>query len=291
MSVIRSIVFTAVASAVCSAQAPAPKLEFEVASIKPSAPFTGGGQLNVGVHIDGSQVRCASLALKDYIRMAYKVKDYQISGPEWMGSERYDINAKVPEGTDRDQVAEMVKALLVDRFQMKTHNEKKEFPVYALTVAKGGVKMKEVALDPEQAGKPPVDVKINAGAAGTTVNLGRGASFTFANNKIEGYRLTMVQAADLLARFVDRPVVDMTENKGTYDFVLEFTPEDFRAMMIRSAIAAGVALPAEARAYMEAQSGDSLFTALQAIGLKLERQKAPLDVLVIDHVLKTPSEN
>jgi len=79
----------------------------------------------------------------------------------------------------------------------------------------------------------------------------------------------------MLARFADRPVVDMTELKGNYDFMLEFSPEDFRAMMIRSAIAAG----------------DSLFTALQTLGLKLEPRKAPLEVLVIDHIERALTEN
>jgi uncharacterized protein (TIGR03435 family) len=97
--------------------------------------------------------------------------------------------------------------------------------------------------------------------------------------------------ADSLARFVDRPTVDMTNLKGNYDFTLKFTPEDFRAIMIRSAIAAGVQLPAEAMRALEGVSGDSLFTALQTLGLKLEPRKAPLEVLVIDHTEKAPSEN
>lgn len=293
MKVIRSIAFALFLSAAAFAQTGAPKPEFEVASIKPSAPFIAGAgnSLGVGVHIDGSQVRCTQLSLKDYTRMAYNLKDYQISGPEWIGSERFDINAKVPEGTNRDQVRGMIQTLLVDRFQLKSHMEKKEFPVYALTVAKGGLKMKESPLDPEEPGKAQVDVKASGSAAGTSVSLGRGASFTMADNKIQGVKLSMVQIADLMARFLDRPVVDLTGDKGTYDFVLEFTTEDFRAMMIRSAIAAGVTLPPQAIAYADAQSGDSLYTALQAAGMKLERQKAPLEVLVIDHVLKTPSEN
>jgi uncharacterized protein (TIGR03435 family) len=295
MSVIRSIVLAAAASAVCLAQSAAPKAEFEVASVKPSAPFIPGqgSSLSLGVHIDDSQVRCTQLALKDYIRIAYQIKDYQVSGPEWIGSERYDLSGKVPQGIEasRDHIDQMIQSLLLDRFQLKTHTEKKEFAVYALTAAKGGLKMKESALDPEEPGKAPVDVKASGSAAGTSVTLGRGASFTIADNKLTAIKLSMAQAADLLARFVDRPVVDMTGAKGAYDFVLEFTPDDFRAMMIRSAIAAGVTLPPQAIAYMEQQSGDSLFTAVQTVGLKLERQKAPLDVLVVDHVLKNPSEN
>ena len=97
--------------------------------------------------------------------------------------------------------------------------------------------------------------------------------------------------ADTLARFVDRPVVDMTELKGSYDFALEFTPEDFRAMMVRAAITAGVALPPEAMRALEGVSGNSLFAGIQSLGLKLEGRKAPLEVLVIDHAEKVPTDN
>ena len=101
----------------------------------------------------------------------------------------------------------------------------------------------------------------------------------------------MTVLADTLTRFVDRPVVDATELKGTYDFTLEFSPEDFRAMMIRSAITAGVVLPPGVERLADGASGDSLFTAIQTLGLKLESRKAPLDALVIDQIQKAPTEN
>jgi uncharacterized protein (TIGR03435 family) len=94
-----------------------------------------------------------------------------------------------------------------------------------------------------------------------------------------------------MARFTDRPVVDMTALKGHYDFALELSPEDFGAMGIRAAIAAGVALPPQALQAAEAASGDSLFNAVEKLGLKLESRKAPVEVLVIDHAEKTPTEN
>jgi len=101
----------------------------------------------------------------------------------------------------------------------------------------------------------------------------------------------MVAFADTLARFVDRPVVDFTDLKGTYDFTVSFTPEDFRAMMIRAAINAGVTLPPEALRLLEGVSDEGLFAAVQTLGLKLESRKAPLEVLVIDSIRKTPTEN
>jgi uncharacterized protein (TIGR03435 family) len=97
--------------------------------------------------------------------------------------------------------------------------------------------------------------------------------------------------ANALSAFMDRPVVDMTNLKGNYDFVLELSPEDFRAMGIRAAMAAGVALPPQAIQMAEAASGDSLSNALDKLGLKLESNRAPLEVIVIDHAEKTPSDN
>src|SRR5215467_1925561 len=113
-------------TAVLLAQTAPPRPEFEVASVKPAVQAPAGTQVHVGVQIDGAQVHCTYLSLKDYIRIAYQVKDFQITGPDWMASERFDIHAKLPEG-GRDQLREMLKTLLEQRFQMKMHRATKEF--------------------------------------------------------------------------------------------------------------------------------------------------------------------
>src|SRR5438105_14656249 len=107
-----------------------PRLEFEVASIRPSPPITMN--VKVGVHIDGAQVSFTYVSLKDLIQSAYTLKNYQIVGPDWVGSERFDIAAKLPEGATREQVPAMLQSLLEDRFKLKFHRDSKEFPVYAL---------------------------------------------------------------------------------------------------------------------------------------------------------------
>lgn len=296
MPVIFRFIPAVLAAAGAFAQSPQ-RLEFEVAAIKPAAPIIAGAasQVHAGVQVDGAQIHCSSLSLKDYIGVAYKVKLHQISGPDWMASERFDIAAKLPAGATRDQVPEMLRSLLEDRFQVKIHRESKEFPVYGLVVAKGGLKMKEsppdAASESAEASKAPITIAASGGPGGTTVDYGKGSSFSFGNNKFGARKLTMTSLADSLGRFVDKPVVDMTELKGNYDFTLEFSAEDYRAMLIRSAIAAGVSLPPEALRLIEGASGDSLFASLQTLGLKLESRKAPLEVLVFDHVLKTPTEN
>lgn len=275
-----------------------PPPQFEVASIRPSAP-TALGQVGLGLHIDGSQVSLRQFALKDEIAVAFNLKQYQVSGPDWLATEKFDIVAKLPDGAPRTQVREMLQALLVDRFRMKTHHETKDFSVYALVVGKGGVKMKEEPADPpgdpadgeKKTDNGAVNVSVSGGRGGVVANYGNGSYFTLGDSRIDGKKMQMNYVADMLARFEDRPVVDFTELKGRYDFTLNFTEEDYHAMMIRAAISSGMALPPEAIQAMERASGDSLFSALQTVGLKLESRKAPLDVLVIDHAEKAPTEN
>jgi uncharacterized protein (TIGR03435 family) len=281
-------------SAAALAQTP----QFEVASIRPSA-GPGSDRMNIGVHVDGQRVSCTALNLKDYISTAFKLKIYQVEGPDFLGSERFDINAKLPAGATQGQVADMLKALLIDRFQMKYHLSTKDFPVYALTVAKGGLKMKQSPPDPtddsgdpgERPKAPATNVSGSGGRGGVHIDLGHGSFFTMADNKFIARKLDLAGFAEVLARFEDRPVVNMTGLTGLYDFDLEFTPEDYMAMLIRSAIAAGVNLPPEALRALSGSSGDSLLSALERLGLKLETRKAPLDILVVDHIEKSPTEN
>jgi len=274
--------------------APETRLEFEVASIKPSPP-PAPERLNMGVHVDGAMVRITGMSLKDYIRIAFRVKDYQVTGPDWLGSERFDVSAKLPAGAARDQVNDMLQTLLLDRFHIKLHRDSREFPVYALTVAKSGLKMKESPIDPDadssNGGKGATNVDASGGRGGVTVNYGRGSYFTVGEDRLEGKKLTMVYLADMLSRFVDHPVVDMTDVKGTYDFVLEFPHDQFQAMMVRAGVSAGVYIPPQALQWAATIGDDAVFSAMQTVGLKLDSRKAPLDVLVIDQADKTPSEN
>ena len=241
------------------------------------------------MHIDGARVNIASLSLNDIFAAAYKVKLHQISGPDWMASERFDINAKIPAGSNGDQIPPMLQALLADRFGMAFHRETKDFPVYALVVGKTGLKMKETPPDPpaDPAEHKSFDVTTSATATSTSINYGNGMYMTFGNNSFVGRKLPAAAMAETLARFVDRPVVDMTALKGNYDFTLQFSPEDFGAMMMRAAIAAGITSSAGGlMKLIDASNGDSLFNALETLGLKLERSKAPIEVLVIDHIEK-----
>src|SRR6202167_5925699 len=151
----KTLLLAALAAAAAWGQSPPVKWEFEVASVRPSAPPSAENQVNIGLHLDGSQARIASFAFKDYVAMAYRVKAYQISGPDWAGTDRFDLNAKLPAGATSDQIPEMLQALLADRFQLKFHREKKELPVYALLLGKepgkSPLKLKEVPASADDA--------------------------------------------------------------------------------------------------------------------------------------------
>ncbi len=289
---VRNIAAVVVLGTAIAAGQAQPKLEFEVASIRPSAPITSPN-VTAGVHIDGAQVTCILLSLRDYIRAAYKVKDYQIIAPDWMAGARFDITAKVPEGTTQEQTGEMLKSLLADRFQMKFHRETRDLPVLALVVAKGGPKLKESPKSPDadDAAKRTVNVVAQGNANGTVVDMGGGASFSVGNNKIEAKKVALPILAETLASFNEKPIIDMTGLTGLYDVTLDFTPEDFRALMIRAAVMRGVVLPPEALKMMDSASGDSLGAALETLGLKLEPRKTSVEVLVIDHMEQMPTDN
>ncbi|HTC88474.1 MAG TPA: TIGR03435 family protein [Bryobacteraceae bacterium] len=141
-----------------------------------------------------------------YIAYAYRVKNYEISGPDWMASERFDITAKLPAGRSAKDAIEMLRALLEERFQLKTHRESKELPAYALVVGKGGLKMQESATEPgaptTNEARPGFHSSAVPRPGGVTVDLGNGSSYTFADNKLEGRKK---EAREHSARAVSVP--------------------------------------------------------------------------------------
>ena len=261
--------------------------EFEVASVKASKGAVD--RVSVGVRIDGAQVHISDYSLQDYVRTAYRVKLYQVIGPDTL-SDRFNVDAKLPEGATRDQVPEMLQALLAGRFEMKIHRESREFPVYALSVPSGGVKLKQSAEDGSMPA-PATNVSVGGGANGVSVNIGNGSSFTFADAKLDARKVTMANFADTLSRFTDRPIVDRTGLTGSYDISIQLTPEDYRAMLIQSAVTAGVKLPPQALQLLDGARADSLHSGLRNLGLQLTPTKAPIEVIVVDHISKSPVEN
>lgn len=218
-----------------------------------------------------------------------------ISGPDWTASERFDVSATLPAGSARAQLPEMFQALLADRFQVKLHEDKKDFAVYVPLVGKGGLKMKETRSDPndkeDDGPKGTSNVATTRTGNGATVNFGHGTSFTLANNRFEARKMSMALFAPNLERIAGRQIVEMTGLTAQYNFAFDVMPEEYTAMSLRAAVWAGVVLPPEAQKMLDASSPAALGDALQQMGLRLDARKAPLDVLVIDDALKTPIAN
>jgi uncharacterized protein (TIGR03435 family) len=267
------------------AQSPAARPEFEVASVKPNTSANNMIMIRPPV---GGRFTATNVRLKMLIGLAYKLHDYEISGgPAWISSDGYDITAKAADSNiGIDQLRPMLQALLEDRFQLKAHRETKEVPVYALVVTgKNGPRLPEAkeggctAFNPASGPPPPP----KPGQFPPTPCGG----FFMGPNHLEGGKVGMQQLVDALSSLLGRPVIDKTGFKGTFDVKLDFSPDG------TSLVGRGGFGPRGEQA--EAGTADnappSLFTAIQdELGLKLESQKGPGEMLVIDHAEKA-SEN
>ncbi len=266
------------------------RVEFEVASVRPAAPIAGvGAQTPAAAQLNPSQIRLTYLTMKDFITRAYGVKAYQVAGPDWLITERYDINATIPAGATLAQVPQMMQALLEDRFGLKMHRSQKEFAVYVLERSKRPFTLTEVqAVTPETAGMGVAPTRTGQGVA---LNLEGGGFFSFADSKAEGKRMSMDMLANTLTPFLGLPAINGSDIKGLYDFSFSLAPEDFSSMMMRAAVNRGVQVPPQLLAQLESMQPSSFFNALDKVGLKLEKSKAPLEVINIDELKKTPTEN
>jgi uncharacterized protein (TIGR03435 family) len=291
-------------------------VSFEVASIKPSEPFNpamvAAGKLHVGMKVDAARVDIGNFALMQLICKAYDVKLYQVSGPDWLkGGQRFDIVATLPQGATKEQVPLMLQSLLAERFKLEAHRDTKESNVYALIVGKGGPKIKESAPPPAAPeGDAPAataatgssSVSIKQTGNGAVVSDGEGLTQKMSMSpdrksmRLEISNITMARLAEALSPMTDRPVIDMTELKGKYDVVLDLSMQD----MLNAARAAGAQVPAAAPSggatgnpadAMSDPGSGSVFTAVESLGLKLEKRKAPLLTIVVDKAEKMPTSN
>lgn len=235
--------------------------EFEVASVKPSRPDAGiiNNQLPSLNVEPGRNLNFTNITLRDIIMLAYRVGAPQVSGPDWIRN-RFDVVAKVPAEAKQEQIPQMLQALLADRFKLAFHREQKVIQIFALEAASGGPKMKE---SPEG----------QSGAPGCTRSFAErpGATLAAVCNRMTSADIAQQVQALAPGYFRDGPAVDMTGLKGVYDFKLEWVTR------------------AEAN---QGSDGPSMFDAVQQqLGLKLQGRKQSLEILVIDHVEKAPTEN
>jgi len=229
-------------------------LTFDAASVKRAGRIlrpTGGPGTN-----DPGRIRYPSISLKDLVKTSYSAKDYELTGPSWMDTETFAVDATMPPDTTQEQFRVMLQNLLAERFKLTVHRESRDISGYSLVVAKNGPKMHNSGSGPATARSPDDDLRRSEGAGGVG---------------LLGIRVTMTRLADKLSDEVQRPVIDATGLKTRYDFELRF-----RASMASSP---------------EAEDLPDIFSALQGLGLKLEPAKGSVSVIVIDHVEKAQTEN
>jgi uncharacterized protein (TIGR03435 family) len=294
---------------------------FEVASIKPSRDvmeaIRAGKTPHVGIKVDDQRLDIGFFTLSQLITYAYKVKAYQVLGPDWMKSAHWDIEAMLPEGANKDQVPQMMQALLADRFKLVIHQDSKEMPVLALEVGKNGIKMAPSPPDPPSTEKTDdkdgtvIDTGNGQMRVKTTGRIGDGGSMQISagpmgNVKVsvdngmmhmESSKMTMEILAQQLTGLLGQPVFDKTGVKGSYVVAVDISTEDLQAM-VRSqgmifAGASPAAGPANSSGIPSAAdpSGGSVYASIEKLGLKLNKEKLPVDIIVVDHLEKVPTEN
>lgn len=247
------------------AQSNPPK--FDVATIKQSLPgpaTTGFGLITQ----DAELISYKAISLKFLLMRAYGVKEFQISGPDWMDASRYDLTATLPPGTTADQIPAMLQELINERFRMTVRWDTKQEPVYALVIDKGGPKLK-LAADSTQGSegaKPP------ASSASATSFQMPGA--------------TIAQLTGFLSRVMDRPVIDSTGLQGKFDISLNVSITDIYGTRAQQATEA-----ATQSSPTDADAPRSIFTALREIGLRLNSQKTDIKVLTVVNADRVPTEN
>jgi len=275
------------------AQAPAAssgvtKPAFQVASIKPSKSGEQGTYLR---RQPGGLYRATNVPLRALIASAYLNQfppkgERMFGGPGWMDSEHFDIEAKAEGDPSREEENLMVQSLLEDRFKLVVHRETRQLPIYTLVVSKSGKTGPQLTAHSDDAkctdpaaGPPPPP---NPGEAMPSFCGGFFMSSRGGDLRESGNRITMDVLAQFLGQSVDRTVVDRTGLSGVFDFTLEFAPD----LGPGSQPGAAASAPSS-----DTSAPPSIFTAIQEqLGLKLESQKGPVDVLVIDHV-EEPSPN
>lgn len=254
-----------------SAKAASGNPVFEAASVKESAP----GSRRFGILAEpGGRLTANNATLGAIIRTAYDVNPQEmIAGPEFdrLLSQRFDIEAKAQDDPPRDQMKLMLQSLLADRFKLAVHHETRQLPVFVLVVSKPAKIGPQLILHTGSANCPDSNVTSRDGASGSSsIPCG---DMIVGPGHMTANKISMSDFAASLSGAAGRLVLDRTGLVGTFDLTLKYTPEQ------QQAVAPGP------DAVMPDPQGPSLFTALQEqLGLKLDSQTAPVDVLVVDHV-------
>lgn len=208
-----------------------------------------------GIQTEPGSVTMRNVRLNDCIRWAYGVAEFQVSGPAWLDEVRFDIFAKAGSPVPEADLRAMMQTLLAQRFHLAVHRQKKEIAALILTVSKSGHKLQPVDTE----GSP---------------------SFKTGKMTLTGQGATVEQLTSFLSNAIRNPIIDETGLKGRYNYSLDINAYVTEEMLK----SAGQGPPADAPTIIA--------QAVQAqLGLKLDSRKAPVEMVVVDHMDKAPTEN
>jgi uncharacterized protein (TIGR03435 family) len=264
-----------------------PKLQFEVASVKASQQGESNRMIAMSRMLDmmpvgmipmpdAGLVRIQNWSLRHLIAAAYRVREDKISGPPWMADVFFDIEAKLPSGAKKDEAHEMLQALLAERFGVELHRETRESAGFALIIGKNGPKMQESAPSPEpaQAATPEEAEeqrkerqKAMQDRARAQLQQMKNSPHKAGQSSSSWSSITMAEFAGHLTRLAGGPVIDETSLTAKYSVKIE----TWKAT--------------------EDEPEETIFQAVEKLGLKLAPRKVSVETLVIDKVSRTPTEN
>jgi len=226
---------------------------FEVVSVKPSP----AGSTLSRTGYEPNRIVASGVNLKQLIEWAYGVTDIQVSGgPAWIDNKFFDLEAKADGSYSRQQLLSMLQPVLGERFKLSLHRESKQMPVYVL-------RLNSTSSERRDAKGGPANIQLQ----GELALAGKGA-----NVRIIGQSVSMPYLTSYLTNSFGRLVLDRTDLKNAYDFNIEIALDESDANDKRAAVST------------------SLWNALPKLGLKLDSERQPVDVLVVDHV-EEPSPN
>jgi uncharacterized protein (TIGR03435 family) len=289
-----------------------------------AADIQNGKMPRIGPHVDAARAEYIYLSLKDLIVVAYGVKPYQVEGPSWLADARFDIEATMPEGATKEDAPAMLQKLLAERFKLAVHRDKAEHKVLALVVGKGGPKLQESPAAPQdidpnaplQPGETKLEtedgpIRMLRKPDGTMVmNMGKRGTMTMKldmstqSMNLESSMVTMDGFADMLTNMMQMggsggpQVVNMTGLKGNYQVAVEISLAAIIAMaraqgadVAGAPSGGGTQTNAPANAASDPQGGQTVYSSVDKLGLKLEERKATVERLIVDHAEKTPTED
>src|ERR1039457_3623692 len=250
------ILFAATAAFGQSADAPAPA--FDVASVKVSQPGTDGRRGRGNTQVSPGSVTMRNVSLKAAIRWAWHVTEYQVTGPDWLDSQRYEIAGKAAGPATEEELRLMMQALLRERFKLQLHRETRELGAYLLVAGKNGPKFHESTTE----GEGSIDINQR-------------------QLRVSVQRTPVSRLVEMMSNMLRAPVIDMTGLKGRYDLTLNVAQY-------------AADLAAQWKSLDSVRADPEAFLSLilqEEFGLKLEAKKMPLGVVVIDRAEKSPVEN